>query len=247
MKYKCLIAEDNLLERDMLAVLLGKIDQAEVVAVCDSGLSAMQYLMTNEVDIIFSDIDMPELSGINLLKSLEYQPVFVFISAHSNYAVQGFDLDVADFILKPISLQRLLKAFGKAKEKVEKQKLPVPLPVLQAEDPFIFVRTSDGLQKIRTADITYAESKGNFSVIFLRDGSQYMVLVALKNLASQLPEAQFVRIHKYYLINWNLVTLVQKGSITIAGKNVLPIGNIYKKDITELLTSVPIIERKPGA
>lgn len=245
MKYKCLIAEDNLLERDMLALLLGKIDQAEVVAVCETGLSAMQYLMTNEVDIVFSDVDMPELSGINLLNSLKHQPVFVFISAHSKYAAQGFDLDIADFIVKPISLQRLLKAFGKAKEQVEKQKAPVQQPLLRGEDPFIFARTSEGLQKIRIQDITHAESRGNFSMIFLRDGSQHMVLVALKNLVGQLPEAQFIRIHKHYLINWNLVTLIQKGSMTIAGKNTLPIGNTYKKDIADLLASLPTLERKP--
>lgn len=246
MKYKCLIAEDNLLERDMLDVLLGKIDQVEVVASCENGLSAMQYLMANEVDIVFSDVDMPEVSGINLLKSLKRQPVFVFISAHSNYAAEGFDLDVADFIVKPVSVQRLLKAFAKASSLVDRQNASLFQPGIPDAVPFIFARTSDGLQKIGIADITYAESKGNFSLIFLRDGSQHMVLVGLKNLGEQLPEGQFVRIHKNYLVNWTLITLFQKSSISIDGKNVLPVGDAYKKEIARLLASATILERRPG-
>lgn len=243
MTYKCLIAEDDLLERDMLAMLLGKIEQAEIVAVCEDGLSAMQYLMAHEVDIVFSDVDMPQLSGMALLASLRRPPVFVFISAYSEYAAKGFDLDVVDFIVKPVTPQRLYKAFAKAGDYLDRQTFAAVAPPVQ---DVIFARTSEGLLKIALQDIMYAESRANFSMLHLQDGNKHLLLVNLKGLAEQLPAGRFIRIHKYFLINWGLITIVHKDSIVVGGNQELPIGDTYKKAIADRLVNVQVIERNPG-
>lgn len=247
MKYKCLIAENNVLERDMLEMLLRKIDQAEIVAVCADGMEALKVLNDQEIDIVFSDVDMPDLSGIGLLKSLKKAPVFVFISAFSQYAVDGFDLDVADFIVKPVMQERLIRAFNKAKDRLESRKETLP-PVLieSASDDYIFIRTSEGLQKVMLKDINYIESLANFSRVHTTDGKHFMVLINLKNLESQLPAGSFIRVHKQYIINWPHVTVFNHSSITVAGKLELPVGETYRQALLDKMSVHRILERKPG-
>ena len=116
MKYKCIIVEDNILERDALELKLKKIENLSIQAVLADGLEAVSVLKTQPVDIVFSDIDMPDLSGIELLKSLKHPPVFIFISAHSHHAAESFELDVIDYIVKPVKMERLIKAVDKAIE-----------------------------------------------------------------------------------------------------------------------------------
>jgi YesN/AraC family two-component response regulator len=117
--YKCLIAEDNLLDRDGIALHLSKIDNLSIEAVCSNGLEAAAILQQKEIDIVFSDIDMPGLSGIALIQSLKQPPVFIFISAYPEYAAESYNLDVIDFIVKPVGSNRLMKAVNKAIEYIE--------------------------------------------------------------------------------------------------------------------------------
>ena len=247
MKYKCLIVENNPLERDLLEMLLRKIELAEIVAICDDGIVAMQVLLREELDIVFTDIEMPELSGINLLKSLKNPPVFVFISAFGKFAVDGFDLDVADFILKPVTTYRLLKAFGKAKDLWDKRKqqvLPAETSVAQEEDGVFFARTSDGLQKLSLQSILFAESKANFSVLHMKDGHQHMILVGLKQLEDQLPSSHFVRIHKLFIINWHHVSIINKESLIVDGKHEVFIGPSYRQVLSEKIAGYQLLERR---
>jgi len=246
MKYKCLIVENDPLERDLLEMLLRKIESAEIVAVCENGMSAMQVLLREEVDLVFTDIDMPELSGIDLLKSLKNPPAFVFISAHGKFAVEGFDLDVADFILKPVTAYRLLKAFGKAKVLHDKKEVQgaVTTPLAAEEEGVFFARTSDGLQKLLLQSILFAESKANFSVLHMEDGSRHMILVGLKQLQEQLPAVDFMRIHKLFIINWRHVSLINKDSLTIAGKHEVFIGPSYRPALNDKIAGYQLLERR---
>src|SRR5882757_4228901 len=113
MKYKCIIVEDNILERDALAMKIKKIDSLHLTAVLADGLEAIERLKKEEIDIVYSDIDMPDLSGIELLKSLKHPPVFIFISSHPEHAAESFELDVIDYIVKPVKIERLIKATNK--------------------------------------------------------------------------------------------------------------------------------------
>ena len=115
-KYKCLIIDDSMMERDIMEMLISKVGRLEITAIAENGLEAQQILTSQEIDIVFSDIDMPELSGIDLLKSLKKAPVFIFVSAHPEYAIDGYNHDVIDFIVKPVSLDRVLRSANKAIE-----------------------------------------------------------------------------------------------------------------------------------
>ena len=242
MKYRCIIVEDNAVERDLMEVLLRKIDDVIIAGVFENGLLALQFLHQNEVDIAFTDIDMPELSGIGLLKSLRKPPVFIFISSHGRYAADGYDLDVLDFIKKPASAERVFRAVGKAREFLAQQQSPPVIPVL---DEVLMVRTSDGLNKITVSNIAYAESMANYSMLHLSDGTGLMVLIGLKQLEEQLPADRFIRIHKNHLINWAHAGIIRKESILVAGKYEVPIGEKHRKELTDKIADYRTLERHP--
>ena len=236
MKYKCVIADDNTLERDTLQLLLEKTGMVDVIACCKDGLEAYQILSEREVDIVFTDVDMPGLNGLELVKSLKNQPVFVFISAHASYAIDGFELDVADFILKPVQMERLLRALGKAKPFVSLKKnlygeAENSLPKIEGDQ--FFIRTSSGLVQINHADITHIESAGNFSKIYTVQGHCHLTLVSLKNLVVQLPETWLVRIHRQFIINIRQISQIETASVKVAGIHNIPLSPQYRQELMD--------------
>lgn len=240
MKYQCVIVEDNAVERDLLEVLLGKIDEFEIAGIFENGLLALKFLQQYPVDIAFTDVDMPELSGIGLLKSLRNPPLFIFTSSYSEYAADGYELDVVDFIRKPVTPERVFRAAGKALERVKLLKPAAD----QSADDMLIVRTSEGINKLVPNSIAYAESKSNYSLLYLTDDSSLMVLIALKQLEEQLPQGQFLRIHKNYLVNWNLAGLIRKESVLLAGKYEVPIGDSYRRELADKIAAHPSLGRK---
>lgn len=240
MKYRCIIVEDNAIERDLMEVLLRKLDDLEIAGVFENGLQALTFLQQNQVDLAFTDIDMPELSGIDLLKSLRQPPAFVFASAHGGYAADGYDLDVLDFIKKPVRPDRLYRAVDKARDFL-RQRPDRAEPV--ADDETLMARTSEGLHKLLLGDLAYAESKGNYSVLHLVNGSNLMVLIGLKQLEEQLSADRFIRIHKNYLINWTLAALIRKESVLVADKYEVPIGDSHRKELTERIAGYRTLKR----
>jgi DNA-binding LytR/AlgR family response regulator len=242
MKYTCIIVEDNAVERDLLEVLLSKIEPLEIVGIFENGLLALRFLQQHPVDLAFTDVDMPELSGIGLLKSLRQPPLFVFISAYSEYAADGYELDVIDFIRKPVTPERVFRASGKALERLQRtagQTVPVP-----GEE--LVIRTSEGTYKMTPDSIAYAESRSNYSMLYLVDGTHLMVLIALKQLEEQLPQGLFLRIHKNYLVNWNLAGLIRKESVLLDGKYEVPIGDSYRKELADKVAAHPTLGRRTG-
>ena len=240
MKYQCIIVEDNVVERDLLEMLLQKMDEIEIAGVFENGLQALKFLQQHPVDIAFTDVDMPELSGIGLLKSLVQPPTFVFISSHAKYAADGYDLNVIDFIKKPISPERLYKALGKAVEHLKQS----CVAVMQPEKDMLIVRTSDGINKLEPGSIVYAESKSNYSLLHLKDNTSIMVLIALKHLEEQLPTGRFIRIHKNYLVNWDLAGVIRKDYVLLDGKYEVPIGDSHRKELADKIAALPALERK---
>ena len=242
MPYSCIIVEDNAVERDLLELLLHKMQEVTIAGVFENAIQALHFLQQHQVDIAFTDIDMPELSGIDLLKSLRHPPVFVFISAHGEYAVDGYNLDVADFIKKPVHFERLFRALHKA---VERLNLSTNLPVPPGDDT-LMVRTSEGIHKLTPASIVYAESKSNYSCLYLDDGTTLMILIALKQLEEQLLQAHFIRIHKSYLVNWKFVSLIRKDTVVLAGNHELPVGESHRKELADRIANHPTLARKLG-
>lgn len=246
MIYRCLVAEDNTLDRDVLQMMLGKIAVLQIVAACANGKEAASLLMNEKIDIVFSDIHMPYLSGIELLKSLITPPVFIFISSFKEFAAESFDLDVVDFIVKPVMQGRLVRAVNKAIEHIEFKKTSVKNLEIKhqpIDETFLFIRTSKGLIKLLTTDITYIKSYGNFSRVFCNDGNFFITLVSLKQLQLQLPESAFIRIHKQYIVNKQKITTIKSSTITIAELYKLPLGPLYRIELLNFVSNENLLER----
>jgi two-component system LytT family response regulator len=241
MEYKCIIVEDNLIESDLLESLIQEIDFLNIIGKYSNGLQAASILQTSEVDIVFSDIDMPKLSGIDLLKSLKKPPVFIFTSAHKHYAAESYDLDVADFIVKPVVLSRLLRAVEKAIEIIKvKGATSTEFTNTSEISTEFYINTSHGLIKILVKDVAYIESEANYSTIFTVKGVKHLVLANLKNLEAQLPSNLFTRVHRQYIVNKQNINVINQSTILLEGNYELPISSTFKKN---LLESVPVLER----
>jgi DNA-binding LytR/AlgR family response regulator len=245
MKYKCLVVEDNMLERDALEVILKKIDNITVQACLSDGVQAVSYLKQHEIDIVFSDIDMPDLSGLELLRSMKHPPVFIFISAHSEHAAESFNLDVIDYIVKPAKLDRVIKATHKAIEYIEAKSKAVaestrPQPQLAVEyvksidaHEYFFVKEKNAYVKVDMGDVLFIESMGDFSRIMTHSQRSHFILVSLKNLEKQLPEKLFLRVHKQYIINILHVANISSAEIRLSNKTVVPISPVYRQQLLE--------------
>jgi two-component system, LytTR family, response regulator len=244
--YSCLVVDDNMLERDVMELFLRKVPALQVVAVCENGLDALGVLESESVDIVFSDIEMPELTGISLLKSLKKAPVFVFVSSHSEYALDSYNLDVIDFMVKPVTFERVLKSAQKAIEYIELKRSAATqtLPEHTAtRDDHFFIRESNDLVRLQYADVAYIESMGNFSKIFTTADKRHITLVNLKNLEAQLPPAHFTRIHKQYIINHDHISAISAEEIRIADRFVLPLSQSFRQELLEKVVNRNIVTR----
>jgi two-component system LytT family response regulator len=256
MRYKCIVVEDNILERDALVMKLKKIDTLSIHAVLADGLGAVQVLKNNDIDIVFSDIDMPDLSGIELLKSLKHPPVFIFISAHSEHAAESFNLDVIDYIVKPVKIERLIKATDKAIEYIKaKRKLPgEPVTKTAVETQIDIVRTIDAQEyffikeknahiKLSMGDVLYIESMGDFSKIITTHMKTHFVLVSLKNLEKQLPEKLFMRVHKQYIINLLHIVNISAADIKLSNNISVPLSAAYRQVLLDTVVDKKTLTR----
>jgi two-component system, LytTR family, response regulator len=248
-KYNCVIADDNILERDALEMHLKKIPQLQIVSVCENGYEALQAITSNNVDLVFSDIEMPELSGFGVLKALKKAPVFVFISSHGEFAIESYNLDVIDFIVKPVTFERLLKAVNKAIEYLELKNSVAPRPqqqpqeVLTETDNYFFIRETNDLIKMPYDEVAYIESMGDFSKINTVKDKRHITLVSLKNLELQLPSRYFTRIHKQFIINHHHITSISGDEVKVAEKYVLPISQSMRQELLDKVVNHKIVTR----
>ena len=248
MTYSCLIVDDNEIERDAIEMHLKKIPSLNIIAVCSSGIEASQILSRTAVDIVYSDIDMPELSGMDLLKSTKSQPLFIFITSFSEYAAESFNLDALDFIVKPSTFERILKATNKAIEYIELRKQVNKLPVEnlnnddKKDDDYFFFRETKGITKLKYNDVIYIESMGDFSKLFT-SSDKHVILVSLKNLEKQLPSKIFSRVHKQYIINTNHITTLTNHEVHLDHNFLVPISASNRQELLEKSIDKKILSR----
>jgi len=239
--YKCLIADDNILDRDAVEMYLGKIDSLIIEAVCSNGLEAATVLQQKEIDIVFSDIDMPDLSGLELIQSLQKAPVFIFISSYAEHAAESYSLDVIDFIVKPVTLARLIKATNKAIEYIELKKNAGEHAQNNTAAPagtndHFFIKENNGYTRINTADLIFIESMGNFSRLQTLKQKKHIALISLKNIEEQLPAGQFMRIHKQFIVNLeHIIALNADGEVQLTEGQTIPIGAAYRAALLEII------------
>jgi two-component system LytT family response regulator len=231
---KCIIVDDNKLSREMVKQLVSQVDFLELKGECENPLDAFNFLKKEDVDLVFLDVEMPGMTGIELIKNLEKRPIIILITAKKNYAVEAFELNVADYIIKPVTLSRFMLAVDRAKELFENRDNKVE--VSGKDKDYIFVRSNSLLTKVKIKDIMYVQALGDYVNIFTND-NRLTVHITLKGMEEKLPHDKFYRLHRSYLTSLNHIDNIEEGTAYI-GKHPLPIGEQYKK---ELLRKINLI------
>ncbi|MGY5354535.1 LytR/AlgR family response regulator transcription factor [Wenyingzhuangia sp. IMCC45467] len=227
---KCIIIDDEPLALELLEDFISKISYLELVASCSNGFDATNILQEKDIDLIFTDIEMPNFSGIDVVKSLDKKPMFIFTTAYSHYAVEGFNLNAIDYLIKPIPFHRFLKATTRAHDLFKLKKEETPNAVnKEVTSEFIFVKSEYENLKINLSDIRYIESLKDYIKIYTNKPKPILTLSSLKSFEEKLGKLNFIRVHKSYIISLNHIHSVQRNRIIIEDKWI-PIGLNYKDD-----------------
>ena len=228
---KCIIVDDEPLARDLLENFTEKIPFLKLIASCKSGFEALEILQKEKIDLIFLDIQMHDMTGIQLYQSLNYKPMVIFTTAYSNYAVTGFDLDAVDYLVKPFAFQRFLKAVNKAYEQMN-QREPA---TSEFHRDFMFVKDGTKILKVVYDDVLYLEGMKDYVKIILKEKKSVMPLISMQNMVEKLPKGQFVRVHRSYIVSLSKIESVEKNRVVIGGKWI-PVGSSYKNNLMEELS-----------
>ncbi len=225
---RCMIVDDEPLAISALSTLLERLEDFEITDTCEDAVKAFHLLQKSTIDLLFLDIDMPELSGIELLRSLTKPPKVIFVTAYRDYALDAFELDVVDYLLKPIAFERLLQALDKYyKLKQTDQNLPELTGKSGQEDKeILMVKADRKVLRLLIKDIYYIESMKDYVQIHMNRRT-VISKTSLKSLGASLPACRFLRIHKSFIINIDKVISFSGSGIEIAGKE-LPVGRYYK-------------------
>jgi len=232
----CLIVEDEPLARNLLTDYVRKVPYLQLISACSSPLAALEILREQPVDLLFLDIQMPEITGISLLKILPKKPLVILTTAYSEYALESYELDVLDYLLKPISLDRFLKAVAKASDRLAVEPAAAPAPDKISPEPlqpFVFVKDGTKLVKIRWRDILYVEGLKDYVAIHTRQ-QRIVSLQRLKSLEAQLPADQFIRIHHSYIVSLEGIDVIHKDKVQV-GNVFLPISDTYRKAFKDFI------------
>lgn len=236
MTLTCVVVEDEPLARNLMEQYILKASHLQLVKSFSNPLAALDFLRNNSVDILFSDIQMPEITGISLLKILPKKPLVILTTAYSEYALEGYELDVVDYLLKPITLERFLKAVEKATQRFSPiSSVPLAEVSLPAEPSpqSIFVKDGTKLVKIRLNEILYIEGLKDYVSIYTKD-RKVVTLQTLKSLEVQLIPHQFIRVHHSYIVSFEAIDAIEKEKIQI-GKVWIPISDTYRKSFKEFM------------
>jgi DNA-binding LytR/AlgR family response regulator len=217
--------DDEPLSLKILEKYAADVPQLELVATCSDAFAAMEVLRKEQVDLIFLDINMPKLSGISLLKSLDRPPLVIFTTAYPEYAVEGFELEAVDYLLKPFSLERFVKAVNRAAEKISPQKENRPGHLL--------VKAGKKLYKVAFDEIWYLEAYGDYVKVFTKE-KMLLTKERLANLEAELPAENFLRIHRSYLISLDAIEFIEGNQVQVAGAK-LPVSPTVKEDLLDRL------------
>jgi DNA-binding LytR/AlgR family response regulator len=235
MSITCLIVDDEPLARNLLTDYVSKVSSLQLLQACASPLAAIEVLRSNPVDLLFLDIQMPEITGISLLRTLQKRPLVVLTTAYSEYALEGYDLDVVDYLLKPVTFERFLRAVEKAGQRLTPSTTPPSVQAPRTEpteqQPFVFVKDGTKLVKVRWADILYVEGLKDYVTIHTRQ-QKIVTLQRLKTLEEQLPTDKFIRIHHSYIVAVDAIDVVHKGEVQI-GNVTLPVSDSYRKQFKD--------------
>lgn len=237
MNINCLIVEDEPLARNLMTDYVRKVPYLNLIKACSGPMEAMEELRKHTIDLLFLDVQMPEITGISFLKSLQKKPLVVLTTAYSQYALEGYELDVTDYLLKPITFERFLKAVDKVSQRLSAP-LTTPTVAVGEKQPteapsYIFVKDGTKLVKVRWSDILYVEGLKDYVTIHTKQ-QKIISLQRMKVLEDQLPADQFIRIHNSYIISLHAIDSIHKDKVQI-GEVHIPIGDTYKKAFRDFI------------
>ena len=221
----CLVVDDEPIARNGLMEYIRQIDFLSPVAECKSALEATMWLQKKPVDLIFLDIQMPRLTGIDFIKNSPSLPLIIFTTAYPEYAIEGYELDILDYLLKPISFNRFLKSALKAQEFLG---LRTRHEVSASED-FFFIKCNQKIEKIMMADVLYIEGMSNYIIVHTKQ-KKYIAYLTFKGIEERLPQKLFIRTHKSFLVSVNAIQSIDANEIKLE-KVTLPISKNYKEEI----------------
>lgn len=228
---RCLAIDDEPLALQQLAAYIKKVSFLELAAQCQSALEARQFLEQETVDAIFCDINMPDLNGMDFVKSLVSPPLVVFTTAYAEYAIEGFKVNAVDYLLKPFGLQDFQRAANRLKERMVSTNATTPTP----SDDTIFVKTEYRIVKVKIADIRYVEAMSEYLKLHVEgEAKPIITLLSMKKMEERLPD-YFMRVHRSYIVNLNKIQEVNKNRVIMDSDTYLPIGDMYKETFQQYL------------
>lgn len=237
MNIRCIIVEDEPLAIDKLREYINRVPYLELLASFDNAIEALEFLRDKRTDLVFLDIQMEKFTGIQLLEILRNPPKIIITSAYDNYAIKGYELDVTDYLLKPISFERFLKAVTKVGREIRSEK--PPQPVAEAEGgmkppaDYIFIKADYHMHKVKLENILYIEGMKDYLRLHLPN-ERIMTLMSFLKMEKILPPDRFMRVHKSYIISLDKIDRIERNTIMISGQKI-PIGNKYKKEFLDYL------------
>ena len=243
MKINCIAVDDEPLALKKMKQYIERVEFLNLLALIGNGVDAINFIKQNKVDLVFLDIQMNDLTGIDILESLSTKPLIIFTTAYENYALQGYELSITDYLLKPISFKRFIQAIDKVTEIInvknsEQRSIPEEVETKKNED-YLFIKTDNKMKKIAYDDILYIEAMKDYTRIWTMS-DKILTLCNIKNFLKKLPSDSFIRIHKSFAVSVNKIDAIKQKHIEIQGKDI-PIGATYRSFFFNLLSKKGLI------
>lgn len=234
MKLHCLLVDDEPPALRVLESHISQINGLEIVAQCKNALEALDVLSSKQVDVMFLDIKMPKILGTDFLKNLSHPPRVIFVTAYRDYAVDGYDLDVVDFLVKPVSFERFLKAITKIKRITGQETVSLTNHKQINTEAFVYLKVDKNMQKVFIDDILYIEGWKDYIKVFLTTGKNVLVKQSISAMENLLSDHKFLRIHRSYIVSADKIAGYNSLSVQVNATEI-PIGRLYKQTVMDLL------------
>ena len=234
MKLRCLLIDDEPPALKILASYISNINGLEIVAQCKNAIEALDVLHQKTVDVIFLDIKMPKMLGTEFLKNLSHPPKVIFVTAYRDYAVEGYELDAVDYLVKPVSFERFFKAITKLNRMAGKESVTTNVDYKPNPEEFVYLKVDKDMKKVFVNDIVYIESWKDYIKLFLVTGKNIIVKQTITAMENLLSEHKFMRVHRSYMVSLNKISGYNGISVQLETKEI-PIGRLYKQVVMEKL------------
>ena len=230
---KCIAIDDEPLALKQIESYVNKTPGFELLQGFESAMQAFSFLEKNEVDLMYVDINMPDLNGMDFVKSLTNAPKVIFTTAYSEYAIEGFKVDAVDYLLKPIGYADFVKACKKAKERLQPKEVE-PAKV-ESNEEFLFIKSEHKILRINLSEIKYIESMREYVRIFIDGQKPVMTLMSMKKMEDHLPVSKFMRVHRSFIVNLSKIVHVERHRIVFDSKTYIPVSDQYKEKFQNFL------------